>query len=48
MERVVGMKGVWKSAYSGLRVRGSGAGRLSSHSCHRTDTDIYALDWEMR
>ena len=42
------MEGVWKSAYGGCVFEGLAPDDSPLISCHRTDTDIYALDWEMR
>ena len=47
VERVVGMEGVWKSAYKGCVFEGVTPDDSPLISCFRTDTDIYALDWEM-
>ena len=49
VERVVAMEGVWKSAYAGGCVfEGLAPDDSPLISCNRSDTDIYALDWEMR
>ena len=48
VERVVAMEGVWKSAYAGGCVfEGLAPDDSPLISCNRSDTDIYALDWEM-
>ena len=48
VEKVVAMEGVWKSAYAGCVFEGLAPDDSPLISCHRTDTDIYALDLEMR
>jgi DNA-binding winged helix-turn-helix (wHTH) protein/Tol biopolymer transport system component len=48
VERVVGLQGVWSSAYSDCEFVGVAPDDSLLIGCGRTDTDIYALDWEMR
>ena len=48
VERVVGLEGVWRSGYEGCAFEGLAPDDSPLISCFRTDTDIYALDWEMR
>jgi hypothetical protein len=43
------MEDVWKSAYAGgCAFEGLARDDSPLISCHRSDPDIYALDWEMR
>jgi hypothetical protein len=48
IERVVGLEGVWRSAYEGCTFEGLAPDDSPLISCFRNDTDIYALEWEMR
>ena len=49
VEKVAAMEGVWSSAYgSGCGFEGLAPDDSPLISCHRNDTDVYALDWEMR
>ena len=48
VEKVVAMEGVWKSAYAGCVFEGLAPDDSPVISCHRSDVDIYALDWETR
>jgi hypothetical protein len=48
VERVVGMEGVWKSAYRGCVFEGLAPDDSPLLFCYRHDAHIYALDWEMR
>jgi Tol biopolymer transport system component len=48
VEQVVGMDGVWKSAYGGCVFEGLAPDDSPLLFCYRHDPDIYALDWEMR
>jgi hypothetical protein len=43
------MEGVWKSVYAGgCAFEGLARDDSPLISCHRSDPDIYALDWKMR
>jgi hypothetical protein len=48
MERVVGLDGVWRTGYEGCTFEGLAPDDSLLMSCFRYDTDIYALEWEMR
>jgi hypothetical protein len=48
VEKVAAIEGVWKSVYAGCVFEGLAPDDSPLISCHRNDTDIYALDWEMR
>ena len=48
LERVVGLDGVWKSAYGFCAFEGLAPDNSPLISCRQSAPDIYALDWEMR